>query len=117
MKAITLSVQITGVSAKVDGSLGLRFATPELSTEQKALVMGLMNTELTMLLQERGTEGVVNVSEIKSEFDKKSPGQRLRNVLFVWWQQQGGKGMFDAFYIAHMEKLIDHVKAKLEPDK
>lgn len=45
---------------------------------------------------------------------EKTPSQRLRAVLYVWWEQQGKQGGdFEFFYRQHMEKLIDHIKEKL----
>jgi hypothetical protein len=41
----------------------------------------------------------------------KSPGQRLRNVLFLIHQAQGGnKDNFNDFYNEKMEKIITHYK-------
>ena len=114
IKALTCHVQISGVRAKVDGSLGITLATPELTADEKAVFMGWMNRDLVMLLQAEAA-GVGDVKEIKGEFDSKTPGQRLRAVLFVWWQQLGKAGEFDRFYLEHMEKLIEHIKLKLEP--
>ena len=48
--------------------------------------------------------------------DAKSPSQRLRGVLFVFWKQiKGGKGSFDDFYRMQMERFIDATKEKLNP--
>lgn len=48
------------------------------------------------------------------EGETKTHGQRLRAVLFVWWEQQGKPGGdFEFFYRQQMEKLIDHIKQKL----
>jgi hypothetical protein len=114
IKALTCHVQVTGVRAKVDGSLGIALATPELSADEKALFMEWMNRDLVMMLQ-ADAAGVGDVKEIKGEFDRKTPGQRLRAALFVWWQQQGEQGDFETFYLHRMERIIEHVKTKLEP--
>ena len=113
IKALTCHVQITGVRAKVDGSLGVSLATPELSAGEKAVFMEWMNRDATMLLQV-DTAGVGDIKEVKGEFDRKTPGQRLRAVIYVWWQQSGEQGDFDTFYLHKMEKIIDGVKTKLE---
>lgn len=46
---------------------------------------------------------------------KKSPSQRLRAVLWLWWDQETGgtEEDFDDFYQLEMEKLILHYKNKL----
>lgn len=113
-KALTCHVQIVGVRAKVDGSLGVTLATPELSAQEKAVFMDWMNRDLIMLLQ-ADSEGVGDVKEVKGEFDRKTPSQRLRDVLYVWWKQVESARSFDDFYLEHMSKMIEHVKTKLEP--
>jgi hypothetical protein len=114
IKALTCNVQIVGVRAKVDGSLGVSLATPELKADEKAVFMEWMNRDVKMLLQV-DTGGVGDVKEVKGEFDRKTPGQRLRAVLFVYWQQVKSAKSFDDFYLEQMETLIDSFKAKLEP--
>lgn len=113
IKALTCHVQITGVSAKVDGSLGIRLSTPELSANEKAIFMEWMNRDATMLLQV-DEAAVGDVKEVKGEFDRKTPGQRLRATIYVWWQQSGEQGDFETFYLYKMEKIIEGVKTKLE---
>lgn len=45
----------------------------------------------------------------------KSPSQRLRYVLYVYWEQKEIKEDFQDFYEAAIERVIDKVKAKLKP--
>jgi len=47
----------------------------------------------------------------------KSPSQRLRAVLWLWWEQQTGNiepDKFDEWYAIQMEKIIQMVKMKLK---
>jgi hypothetical protein len=45
----------------------------------------------------------------------KSLSQRLRGVLFVYWQQhETGFEEFNDFYSDYMEKRITNIKSKLE---
>ena len=48
-------------------------------------------------------------------FDQiKSPSQRLRAVLFVYWKEvKGGQGDFESFYRAQVERIIEQYKDKL----
>ena len=114
IRALTCHVQIMGVRAKVDGSLGVTLATPELTANEKAVFMDWMNKDLVMMLQ-ADAAGIGDVKEVKGEFDRKTPSQRLRDVIFVWFKQAESARSFDDFYLEHMEKLIDFVKSKLEP--
>jgi hypothetical protein len=112
VKALTCRVQISGVRAKVDGSLGISLSTPELSADEKAVFMEWMNRDLAMMLQ-NDTEAVGDVKEVKGEFDTKTPSQRLRAVMFVYWKQCGASGEFETFYLQRMEKIIDEIKTHL----
>lgn len=50
------------------------------------------------------------------EGEKKTPSERLRGVLFVYWKNvKGGKGDFNGFYRNVIEQLIDMYKEKLPP--
>jgi hypothetical protein len=115
MKAITCPVILTGASTRVDGSIGLKFATPELSASDKAAFFELLNLNMTMLLQPSGEEPK-ELKEVKGEFDTKTPGQRLRAVLYVLWKETDGTGEFEEFYRRRMNSIIDKIKEKF-PDK
>jgi len=54
------------------------------------------------------------VVEVTTEAERKTPSQRLRACLHVWWQQLGSNGSFANFYSDQMEKLITFVKTKLQ---
>ena len=120
MKALVCNVILTSASTRADGSLGLRFSTPELKPEEKTAIFELQGIELKMLLQPVSAEPA-GLVEVKNELDSKTPSQRLRGVLFVHWKQQtdagkmGGK-TFDAFYLETMNRLIEDWKSSLEPE-
>lgn len=115
MKAITCDVILTSASTRADGSLGLRFATPELKPDEKTAMFELLNLNLKMLLQP--ADGAPSeLKEVKGEFDTKTPSQRLRAVLFVLFKQAKVSGEFDDFYKRHMERLITDLKNQLEPE-
>ena len=105
---------LTSAATRADGSLGLRFATPELKADEKTVLFELQGQELKVLLAPKN--GVTAVAEVKQEFDRKTPGQRLRAAIFVWWQTLEQPGDFDDFYRQKMEVLISYVKEKL-PEK
>ena len=61
-----------------------------------------------------------DLPEIQLEEGEKSPSQRLRGALFVYWDQniRGKKADaysvdFELFYRRQMEKIIDQVKERL----
>ena len=117
MKTINISqAVITSLSSRNDGSLRLSVVTPELTTQQKVEVMELQNQILNAIFipEEFQTEEMV----IDKDLDGKSPSNRLRNVLFVWWKKlseaSGTKDDFSLWYRNKMESIIDGVKLKIE---
>lgn len=114
MKAITCDVILTSASTRADGSLGLRLATPELKADEKTVFFELLNQSLKMLLQPKDGEPA-ELKDVKREFECKTPGQRLRAVLFVAWKQAKQPGEFEDFYRKKIECYIDDVKLNLQP--
>jgi hypothetical protein len=49
----------------------------------------------------------------KVEKGAKSPGQRLKAVLYVYWEQNKPVDKFEDFYKSYMEKRINEVKERL----
>jgi ribonucleotide reductase alpha subunit len=116
MKAFTCDVILTSVSSRVDGSLGLRFSTPELDSAEKTAVFDLQNKRLKMLLQpdEGEAEGL---TDVKGELAQRSPGQRLRAVLFMRWKYTNPGNTFDDYYNHRMNQFIEAEKKQLPPQE
>lgn len=112
MKTIQTQAIITSISSKVDGSLGLRVATPELSTNEKALFMELQGLNLEISIVPKDAEFAPEY-KVDKEIQQKHPSARLRAVLWRVWEQDGQQGDFDTYYKNTMEKLIEHFKEKL----
>jgi hypothetical protein len=85
--------------------------------EEMARIMGNLGKVgwMCFLPEERKIDAldVVSLPEIKLEKDEKSPSQRLRAVLFVYWQQKKPTEDFEQFYFSQMNKFIEHIKEKL----
>lgn len=114
MKAIDSSnLYITGIRSRKDGSLGVSFETPELSSEQKIAWMEMHGKRVRGVfspLDEPEEEVVV----IDKDVDQKSQSQRIRSVLFLLWRQEGEQGEFRDYYHQKTEKYINYLKEKLE---
>ena len=50
---------------------------------------------------------------VKYEEEGKSPGQKLRAVLWVYWDQNKPTDTFESFYRTQMERFRNSVKEKL----
>ncbi len=114
MQPISLNVILSRVSTRNDGSLSLNFSTSEMDFKDTTVLIKLCRINLKMLLTPVG-EQLEDVVEVKGEFDRKTPSQRLRAVLFLKFTQEGSPGTFEAYYLREMERRIQEVKIQLVP--
>jgi hypothetical protein len=115
MKAIEVGVIITGVRSRGNGKygeLGLTMVTPELSPEDKVEIMNIQGVSLMALFTPLDEKNAPKY-KIDKELEQKTPSNRLRNALYVLWEQSGSKEEFDDFYKKQMERFIEVVKEKL----
>ena len=77
--------------------------------------MDLQNKNIRLLIEpmDYATDGKV---EIKNPLSGKSPGERLRGVLFVTFKQKKVAGTYDEFYVKQMETIIQSYKDQLDPE-
>lgn len=113
MRAIGHQGVITGIRSKSDRSLSYTVSTPELSVQEKALFMELQGNNCSFLIEPEEIKEV-EPYRVNSDLETKTPSQRLRNTLYVWWSQQNTSDDFDTFYKNKMETIIESVKRKLE---
>ncbi len=113
MKAIRTEAQLTSFRSRADRSVGFSGVTPEMTSTEKCALFDLQNVLVELLIYPKD-EKDAEVLEVRGDVDSKTPCQRLRGVLFVWWKQEGQKEIFELFYAAKMEKMIEWVKAKLD---
>lgn len=113
MPSIQVPAILTGFSTKVDGGASIRFATNELS-DTDVLELKRHQGEFGHLLFRGNAFAAADVPSEDAEDKSKTPSKRLRAVLYVRWQQLGASGDFDAYYRQSVEKIIEHVKSKLD---
>jgi len=117
MNNILLPVELEAVRDLADRSCKMTFATRELD-----------NREFTDLRDLRGQLGwlMFGINELKeeempqtqAEVGVATPSMRLRNVLYVLYKQEKEQGatelVFDLWYAARMEGIIEAIKKKLK---
>jgi hypothetical protein len=60
-------------------------------------------------------ENLLDLPQIKqTDYEGKSPSQRLRSILYVLWQKKGSMGIFEDFYVKSMGRFQQQVKDKIE---
>ena len=104
---------LMSLSSRKDGSIRYSVETPELSSEEKAIFFELHGKNLIVTLKPMDYQKAEEY-KINKDLENKSPSQRLRDVLYVYWRQLGSKGYFDDFYRKSLEKSIELVKQNLQ---
>lgn len=117
---LVIPVQLESYRSLKDRTIKLVFETGEPTPEQMASIQSsLMRAGYLAFNSNAFTDGQIeSLKEVKADYEDsgKSPSQRLRNVLYVWWKEHNqGYEVFNDFYIHYIEKFINHVKSKLDP--
>lgn len=118
MQGILLACEVSKISTLVDGSLNIVLNTQELSNGKAAEVLGLRKKPCAVYLSEKAISEAEqhNVDKIDVEIGMKTPSQRLRSLLFLNWQRDpDGYKDSESYYRAKMEKIIEQLKARLNP--
>lgn len=117
---ILLEAQLDNIATRADGTLKVTLGTQELPPEMSAKLFALHRQHAHVLISPHGIgkdqiDIVKDMAVVtpKPTVRGKSPSQRMRNVFFVYWEQNGSKGDFDDFYEEEMDKVINHYKSKL----
>lgn len=111
---IQLEAFIHSVSTLVDGGLKLNIHTQELPAET---MMSLMKIGRKMGYIAISPEAMRSIEMPKAEVEfkgDKTPSQRLRNTLYVYWEKKELSEDFDSFYKRKIEEFIDVIKEKIE---
>lgn len=116
---LQISATIEGIASRSDKTWKITIGTQELDENQAKAVIKLAHQQGYFFFKGSPIkpEDLLNVPEVTPEFVKeKSPSQRLKNVLYRWWEQNYKKKYpnFEDFYKRQMERLIEQVKEKLE---
>lgn len=102
-----------------DRTWKVMFVTNELTPDQSAS----MNENLSQFgylafkRDEFKTDEIKILKDLKADFEieHKTPGQRLRAVLYKNWEQKNeGYKEFPKYYEYKMERIINHYKSKLD---
>lgn len=110
---LKLPAYFTGFASKADGSASLRFATQEISAGTFADLKHVHNAFGWLLFSETDIDET-DVPDDLPDDERKSPAQRLRSVLYVLWKQKGNATDFNSYYRGQIEKIIEHLKNKID---
>ena len=113
MSIFTAPAYLTRIAFLKDKGLSLGFVTQELPDADKLIVSRFHGSFGHVLFSENQLKEE-DVPKGDATDDSKTPSQRLRGVLFIYWKQLGSQGDFDQFYRAQLELMIDNIKRKLD---
>ena len=108
-----------GLSSRKDRTLTVRFITQELAPEKSAELFRLQNAlvYVAVKVEDFGKAELEALEKAKAdalEFGVKTASRRLRDVLYILWQQNpDGYKDSNSHYEAKMEKIIAHYKNQL----
>lgn len=116
MSKITVAAQLTGVRSRADRTWTLTFNTQEIGADAAGL-MELLMDQGWLLFSPNDDLSAVDIPEVRADaqLSEKSPSQRLRDVLFVYYKQSKSTQPWETFYLSQMNRIIDIVKENLEP--
>jgi hypothetical protein len=113
MKSFTAPAILTVGAPTKDGGMRLKLETQEIANEQKVALLDYNNTFGHFMF----SPNALQESDIPKEPAKregKTPGERLRGVLYLIYMETGGKPEdFYKFYVEKMETIINHFKLKI----
>ena len=107
---------IVKVETMADRTLKMGVDTAqELGPDEEAKIMRLRGTIGWFVYSSREiTAADIPEVQIDTEVDEKSPSKRLRNVIWVHWEQNTNKNKpFDIYYREVMERIIEQFKEGL----
>ena len=120
MKTFQVPAGLDSYRSLRDKTIKLTFETQELTPEQMANIHYSLAKVgfLAFSPDPFATHELEEIDKLKVEYEDtgKSASQRLQAVFFRCWEQKPeGYKIFNDYYQANMEKLINHFKNKLEP--
>ena len=119
---LILSVTFEKLSTRADKSISLHFSTQELTPDHMSKLLEHLHQYSHMLIkgtdiEDKDMQEMDAVGVDPDEFVKgKTPGQRLRSVLYLLAKQQDKEKDFELYYKQKMELLITQIKEKLDED-
>ena len=116
MKIVLESV-VESIASRVDGTVTIKIATQELDSSKAGELFSLRGKFVKTLISDSNIssleEEMMDATQITAVKKNKTESQRLRAVLYRFWEQTGGEMDAELFYKTEMNKIIEHYKSKL----
>ena len=116
---LKISGIVESISTRKDKTLKLTIGTNEMSPADAADVFQL-NQQFCYLgikVEPFQKEEQDLIDSMKSDYEGKTPSQRLRGVLYRNWELNNeGYNNFNSYYVTKMELIVTHYKNKLDEE-
>lgn len=110
---VQIPASIVGFTPRQDRSWKITFETRELPGEEVAVLADNYQGEGWLVYSPNREVVRADVPEEPAEPGVKTPSERLRDVIYIYWKQRGGKGDFESFRRTVTEQFIEYIKSKL----
>jgi hypothetical protein len=101
---VQFSAIIDSIVAKKDGTLSLRLGTQEMAADDTAKIFEHRGHQLWIGVAEAEMSSEdLNIPEVVTDLDNKSPSQRLRDRMAVYYKES--KGSFEGFDSWYRDQL------------
>jgi hypothetical protein len=118
MAMILLPAQVETITTRKDKTVKITIGTQELTPADAAKIFYLNQQFCYMALKPEPftREESDLIGSMKADLDSaKTPGQRLRGILFRNYEQDNkGYKDFNSYYIGEMDRICEHYKSKLD---
>lgn len=112
-KLVQLPVTIEDFKPKRDRSWKIVFETRQLSGDEVKLLADNFQGEGWLVYSPNEEVTVADVPMGKADAGVKTPAERLRAKLFIYWKALGGEGDFDGFYRTKVQQFIEVIDSKI----
>ncbi len=110
---------VESLRSRKDKTIAITLGTSEVTPDKAGKLFNTNGHAVTCYLsvKEMITDSEKEIIDsIEAPEKGKTPSQRMRNTLYILWQQAPeGYQDFNLFYLHRMEQMIDKIKSKLTP--
>lgn len=115
---VQFEATLDAANRRKDRSITVRFTSMREMTTDEFAALDRLNGQAGWCLFKANELTDEEVPKDQAEDGRKTTSQRLWAVLFVYFKQLGEPGGdFNAFRRAYLEKQIDSIKGKLDPEE
>ena len=112
---IKVAAIIDRISTLKDRSMKITFVTQEVSKDAGAELLDLQSKLGWLIFSANDVNEIELPEDPAADFrgEEKTPSQRLRNVIYRYWEKLGKPGDFGDYYRAAINRFVEEYKERL----